>query len=102
MEQLVGEIADSDRPWPRDIRRLGPGVWDVDATADVDALAAVLDTKLPEGDWYTVAGLVIGVSGRIPRIAEEIRIASHTFRITSATRRRVRRVEVIQDKRGEN
>ena len=95
VEELVGEIADSDRPRFQGLRRLRPDTWDVDATVDVDALAAALGTDLPHGDWYTVAGLVIGASGRIPRIGEEIEIAGYTFRVTSATRRRVRRVEVV-------
>ncbi len=94
IEILVGEIADSDRPWSQDIRRVGPGVWDVDATTDVAALSAAIGAELPAGDWYTVAGLVIGVSGRIPRVGEAFDIAGHSFRVTSSTRRRVRRVEV--------
>jgi putative hemolysin len=94
VEVLVGEIADSDRPWPRDIRRIGPGLWDVDATADVGRLADALGTDLPAGDWYTVAGLVIGTAGRIPRVGEEIDIAGCSIRVTSASKRRVRRVQV--------
>lgn len=94
IEELVGEIADADRPWPQEIQRIRPGLWDVDAASEVDRLSAVIGADLPAGDWYTVAGLVIGVSGRIPRVGEEIDIAGHTFRVTSATRRRVRRVRV--------
>jgi Mg2+/Co2+ transporter CorC len=57
-------------------------------------LEEVLGTALPEGRWRTVAGLVIGAAGHLPRVGEAVEVAGVAFRVTAATRRRVVRVEV--------
>ena len=91
---LVGDIEDGGQARARQVRPLGPGRWDVDASADVPVLEEVLGTALPEGRWRTVAGLVIGAAGHLPRVGEAVEVAGVAFRVTAATRRRVVRVEV--------
>jgi putative hemolysin len=94
VEELVGDIGDAGRPRSRPVRPLGPGRWAVDASADVPLLEEALGATLPEGRWRTVAGLVIGAAGHLPRVGETVAVAGYTFRVTAATRRRVVRVEV--------
>jgi putative hemolysin len=94
VEQLVGDIDEAGSPRPRQVRPLGPGRWAVDASAEVPVLEAALGTTLPQGRWRTVAGLVIGAAGHLPRVGETIQVPGYAFRVTGATRRRVVRVEV--------
>lgn len=94
VEQLVGAIDDGSPRRAKPVRRLAPGRWDVDGAADLAELEEALSTRLPAGKWRTVAGMVIGVAGRLVRVGERIEVPGFTFRVTAATRRRVVRVEV--------
>jgi CBS domain containing-hemolysin-like protein len=95
VEEIVGTISEPDRGQVRSrIRRVSEIRWVADGSADVDDLAAELGVDLPEGDWHTVAGLVLAFAGRIPEVGDEYDISGHTVRVLAADRRRVRRVSV--------
>lgn len=94
VEQLVGDIDEAGPTRARPIRRLGPGRWEVDAAADLPRLEEALGASLPAGKWRTVAGMVIGAAGRLPRVGDRVEVPGFVFRVTAATRRRVVRVEV--------
>lgn len=94
VEELVGEVADEDEDRLPLIQEISTGYWRVDARVSVVELEQTLGVDLPEGDWNTVGGLVLGLFGRIPRAGESIEAAGHTLAVTAATRRRVRLVEL--------
>lgn len=94
VEQLVGDIDEAGPTRAKPLRRLGPGRWDVDAAADLPLLEEALGASLPAGKWRTVAGMVIGAAGHLPRVGDRVEVPGFTFRVTAATRRRVIRVEV--------
>lgn len=63
-EELVGEIADEtdlDEP----LAVLHDGWWATDAGLRVDEVAQLTDIPLPEGDYDTVAGLLLERLGRL-------------------------------------
>src|SRR3989441_5641243 len=66
IEELVGEIVDEydveDAPW----ERLPSGALRVNARLNIDDLAEVLGAELPDGDWDSVGGLLIGLLGHVP------------------------------------
>ncbi len=92
--ELVGEIGEEDTTPVPEIQRIGSGRWAVLGSADLRDLSEELDVTLPEGDWTTAAGLVIAQAGRIPAEGDVVEIGAHRFEVTSATRRRVRRLEI--------
>ena len=93
--RLVGDIADEGEPHPSSIRPAGPNRWEIDASADVDEVERVLQVDLPEGDWHTVGGMVMGVTGRIPSEGDTIEIGPTRVRVLDASERRINLVEVI-------
>ena len=90
----MGDITDRGRPTPPDLNRIGPEHWSVDGGVPVTDLADELGASFPEGEWLTVAGLVIGLAGRIPAVGDRVQVPGFTLRVSAAGRRRVRRVEV--------
>ena len=52
------------------IVRRGAGLWDVDASSGLDELLEALDVDLPQGEYETVAGLILHLFGRIPEEGE--------------------------------
>lgn len=95
VEEILGEIRDErDRNEPL-ARRLGPREWRVPARVEVDELAQILGVALPEGDYETVAGLLLAALGRIPEAGEVVVLRSVSFHIEEATERAILTVRVV-------
>jgi putative hemolysin len=95
LEELVGEIADEtddDESW---VEELGDGRWRVDARLGVEDLSELVGVEFPDGDWDTVAGLVLGLAERVPEEAEEFRVDDTSLIVARMQGRRV--AEVIVD-----
>lgn len=90
--ELVGNV--SDEPQTPAIRQTGPDRWEVDGSTDVAEVERALGVDLPNGDWHTVGGMVMGVTGRIPEQGESIDIEAAHIRVLAASERKVELVEV--------
>ena len=98
LEELVGEIADEtddDEIW---VEPVGDGTWKVDARLSVEDLGDLLDLDLPDGDWDTVAGLVLGLAERVPEEKERFEIDRASLTVARMQGRRVAEV-IVTDRR---
>jgi CBS domain containing-hemolysin-like protein len=93
LEELVGEIADETDLEESLITRSDEG-WVVDARLPVDDLEEVTGVELPDEDWDTVGGLVLGLAERIPEVGEEFVYGRLAIQVTKMQGRRVSAVEV--------
>lgn len=94
LEELVGEIVDEyDEEEPL-VSVLGEGCWQVDGRVDVEELSEIIGVELPDEDWDTVAGLLLGLAGRIPREHERFELAGVGFTVTGLQGRRVTSIRV--------
>ncbi|MFB3051113.1 MAG: transporter associated domain-containing protein, partial [Acidimicrobiia bacterium] len=91
LEELVGEIADETDLEESLISRTGEG-WDVDARLPVDDLIKATGVNLPDEEWDTVGGLVLGLAERIP---EEGEVFTHEQLILRVSRMQGRRVSQV-------
>ncbi len=72
-EELVGEIDDEhDGTNPRVTER--PDGWELPGDLHVDEAQRLIDQRLPDGDYETVAGLLIHSFGRLPDVGDTIEI----------------------------
>jgi CBS domain containing-hemolysin-like protein len=92
LEELVGEIRDEHDMTEMDIERLGDGRFIVPGTYRVAELESRLGIEVPNGDYETVAGLIMDRLGRIPKRLDSVDEAGHRFRVQSMYKRRVLRV----------
>src|SRR5262249_26082338 len=67
LEELVGEIADEYNPDEPEIVAVSEGVYRVDGATPIHDLNEKLGVNLPDNEWDTVGGLVLGLLGAIPR-----------------------------------
>jgi CBS domain containing-hemolysin-like protein len=68
-------------------------VLEIPARATVAEVNQRLGTDLPEdGDWETVAGLVIAKCSHIPRVDETVVVGDVEFRVLAADDRRLLRL----------
>jgi len=96
LEELVGEIRDErDADGPQ-IRRIGERRWRISARAELEEVARATQIDLPQGEYETVAGLILARCGRIPHPGELIRVGPYTFRIQESTERAIQVVQLIE------
>ena len=101
VEEIVGEIEDEYDPPSSEqdsdqIQVLEPGrVLEIPARTSVQEINRILGSKLSDdGDWDTVAGLVIDHANRIPVAGETIAVSDVEFLVLEADERRVQRLRV--------
>lgn len=94
VEELFGVVSEEGIVATPLLRPIGKSRWLVDGRMLTEDLAKAIDTTLPEGDWTTVAGLVMGLAGEVPKPGTELEAGSALLRVATVTRRRIRRVVV--------
>ena len=77
------------------LRRLEPGVFWVDGAMKIEELNEALDLDLKEGEYDTVAGLVLERLERIPRPGERVRENGVWIEVASAEPNRISAVRLI-------
>ena len=96
LEELVGEITDEyDREEPN-MQPVGDGAYRVNGRVGIDELNELLDVELPDEEWDTVGGLMLGLMGSIPAEGEEVRFQNLTFRALKVQGRRIAEVLVTR------
>jgi putative hemolysin len=94
LEEILGEIEDErDRTLPG-IRTLGANEWRVPARVEVEEFTAATGVDLPEGDYETVAGMLLAELGRIPSVGERVKVGELAFHVDAASDRAILTVRV--------
>ncbi len=95
VEEIVGSIQDERDSEPQ-VRRLGDTEWRVPGKVRIEELEAATGVALPEGEYSTVAGLILSKTGRIPIQGESVRVGSLNLVVEAATDRAVVAVRVTK------
>ncbi len=94
LEELVGEIADEYDDEAPMVTALGEGSYLIDARLGIDELGQLIGAELPDEEWDTVGGLILGLAGRVPKEGETFELEEHVFTADRVQGRRVSRVRV--------
>lgn len=92
VEELIGSI--QERRVDEEVVSIGEGRWMVDGSVPVEDLEDILGEEVDDADWNTVAGLTLGLLGRLPAVGDEVEHAGHVLRVVAVRGRRILRVEV--------
>ncbi|HEY4004041.1 MAG TPA: hemolysin family protein [Pseudonocardia sp.] len=93
VEEIVGDVRDEHDPTgPGPVRTLGQEGWLVSGLLRGDELADATGFVLPEGDYETLAGLVLAKLGRIPDVGDYLDVDG--WRLTVMRRERNRIAEL--------
>ena len=75
VEELVGEIEDEyDPAVPEEYDEIERGVWSIGATSRPDEIERYTGYTLPDGEYDTVAGLVLDRLERIAEVGDTVRV----------------------------
>jgi CBS domain containing-hemolysin-like protein len=96
LEQIVGEINDEfDDDEEEELEAIGEGHVSVPGDFAIQELNERFDLHLSAGDYVTVAGLVLGALGHVPREGQSITVDGVTFHVTAMDRQRIERLEIF-------
>ena len=98
IEEIVGDIEDEtdDAVQPM-IVPLENGLWDVDARAELDDVAAEVDPRLAtvDGDVDTIGGLAFVIAGHVPQPGETVtHLSGWRIEVTDGDARRATRLRL--------
>jgi CBS domain containing-hemolysin-like protein len=97
LEELVGEITDEYDTEEPELEQVADGVYRVDGKASIGEVNEMLDVELPDEEWDTVGGLMLGLLGSIPKQGEEVAFQDLTFRAEKVNGRRIAKIIITRE-----
>lgn len=94
IEEIVGEIHDEYDEEDQKIIRISGDTILVDARLNLEDLADYLNIELPEGNYDSVGGFIIDLTGKVPQENEQIKYQDLLMIIRSADDRRIGQIEI--------
>ena len=90
IEEIVGDVRDEhDSGEQARVRPLGAGSWLVSGLLRDDEVAEATGFVMPEGEYETLAGLVLARLGRIPDVGDDVDVDGWHLTVTRRDRNRV-------------
>lgn len=90
LEAIVGNIQDEYDHEEEEIQKVSDNKFTVDGATYIDEISDLVGVDLPEGDYDTIAGLVVEMLGRIPKPDEHPTVTVQNLLLT---------VEEVEDRR---
>ncbi|MGE0503728.1 MAG: hemolysin family protein [Rhizobiaceae bacterium] len=106
VEMIVGDIEDEHDEDEPLITKAGDGVYIVDGKAEIDEVAELIGEGFAPGEHGetvdTIGGMIFNTLGRVPARGEVLQpIPGFEFQVLDADPRRVKRVRIVHDPKGE-
>ncbi len=94
LESIVGSIQDEYDNEEQEIFQLSETMFTVDGGTAADEVAELLDMELPEGDYDTIAGMVVEMLGNIPGANEfpSVMIKNVEFQVLEFSENRIGKI----------
>ncbi|GAA2877011.1 hemolysin family protein [Pseudonocardia halophobica] len=90
IEEIVGDVRDEhDRAEQARVRPLGRDSWLVSGLMRADEVDEATGFRMPEGDYETLAGMVLERLGRIPDVGDDVAVDGWRVTVMRRDRNRV-------------
>jgi putative hemolysin len=96
IEEIVGDIRDEQEKELREIEEISANRYVVDGRTDIGKLNERLAAKLPEDEFETVGGFVLGLFGRLPAEGDQIRFDNLLFTVLRLRKNRIARIRILK------
>jgi len=73
VEEIVGEVGDELAAVEKDYEAINAYTFEIDGGMRIEEANEEMGLELPEGEYETVAGLVLNILRRIPKLNEQVR-----------------------------
>ncbi len=100
LEEIVGEIEDEydNVRTVQEVKKINANTYIVQGFVEIDFLNDDFDMNLPEGDYETIAGLIIDKLTQIPQAETTLEIGNWKIKILQATSKKIIKVKLIKQK----
>jgi putative hemolysin len=107
IEEIVGDIRDEQEKELREIDEVAANRYIVEGKTDIGNLNEKLRLALPEDEFETVGGFVLGLFGRLPAEGDQVRYENLMFTVLRLRKNRIARIRILkyaeeQPERGEH
>lgn len=94
LESIVGNIQDEYDNEEEEIQKVDENKYTVDGGTAIDEISDLVGVNLPEGDYDTIAGLVVEMLGRIPELNEHpsVIVENLTLTVEEVEERRIAKI----------
>ncbi len=96
IEEIVGDIRDEQEKELREVEEISANRYIVDGRTDIGKLNERLEAKLPEDEFETVGGFVLGLFGRLPSEGDQIRFDNLLFTVLRLRKNRIARIRILK------
>ncbi|MCX7923992.1 MAG: hemolysin family protein [Clostridia bacterium] len=98
MEEIVGNIFDEYDEEEREVEKIDDNTFIIDGTVNLDKVIDILDADLPNQDYETLSGFVVGQLGRIPKEEEKpvVEFNNIVFKVEGIDDKRITKVKVCK------
>ncbi|HRY83434.1 MAG TPA: hemolysin family protein [Candidatus Cloacimonadota bacterium] len=96
LEEIVGDIDDEydQEESSSGVEQISANTWLVDADVEIDELADDHGIELPEGDYETVAGLILDRLEQIPHQGQILNIEPYRLQVLQASDKKIIKVKI--------
>jgi len=96
IEEIVGDIRDEKEKELKEIEEIAENRYIVDGKTDIGTVNEKLGLNLPEEEFETVGGFVLGLFGRLPAEGDEIRHDGVLFTVLRLRKNRLNRIRILK------
>lgn len=99
LESIVGSIQDEYDNEEEEVCRVDENRFNVDGGASIDEISDLTGVELPQGNYDTIAGLIMEKLGRIPKPGDHprVQIKGLAFTVTEMDDRRIARILIEKE-----
>src|SRR5574341_560925 len=96
IEEIVGDIRDEQEKVLREIEEIAANRYIVDGKTDIGKVNEKLGATLPEDEFETIGGFVLGLFGRLPAEGDQVRYENMMFTVLRLRKNRISRIRVLK------
>ena len=95
LEEIVGSVGEEGSTPNTEYETIGTNIYRVDGGMDIDNANNLIGTKIPDGDYETLAGFVLYILGEIPSEGDHFNYRNFRLQVVSMKEIKIEHVEII-------
>jgi putative hemolysin len=96
IEEIVGDIQDEQEKVLREIDEIAANRYLVDGKTNIEKVNERLGVSLPEDEFETIGGFVLGLFGRLPAEGDQVKYQDMMFTVLRLRKNRISRIRVLK------
>lgn len=96
IEEIIGDIRDEKERELKEIEEVAANRYVVDGRTDIGKVNERLNVSLPEGEFETIGGFVLGLFGRLPAEGDQVRYDNLIFTVLRLRKNRIARIRILK------